>query len=139
MIRNSHIILLLVLLLAVLAATRLRAGEEVQIVVPSGQSVTLQEVIWDAPGPMGLTLRFRFVAPAIAPGGGVSFEQAVADMQSLCDGYALPRIAEFGPKPAQVIISLEDTALPFGSMEPDATQYFEAYSIGEEGCEWEIY
>lgn len=138
MIRTSHIVLLLLLLLAVLAATRLRASDD-PIPVPSGQAITLQEVVWDAPGPMGLTIRFRFVAPGIAPGMGINFDQAVTDMQTLCDTYALPRIAEFGPQPAQVIISLEDRPMPFGSIEPDATQFFEAFSIGEDACVWEIY
>ncbi|MEZ5912287.1 MAG: DUF6497 family protein [Paracoccaceae bacterium] len=53
--------------------TLLAAGgalAEEPIAVPSGQSVVLQDVVWGEPGPEGLTARFRFVAPAIAPTAG---------------------------------------------------------------------
>ena len=110
------------------------------ITVPSGQPVTLQEVIWNAPGPGGLTLRFRFVAPQIArDGGAVDFDTAVADMQTLCNTFALPRIAENGPQPAQVIISLSAMALPFGEARPDVTQFFEAFTIKDGICIWEAF
>jgi hypothetical protein len=109
------------------------------IAVPSGQTVTLQEVIWNEPGPAGLTIRFRFVAPAIAPGGGIDFATAAADMAHLCESYALPRIAAAGPAPAQVIISLADRALPFGQAAPEATQFFEAYRIEDGRCIWEAF
>jgi hypothetical protein len=42
------------------------AGGDVAVAVPSGQAVTLQDVIWNVPGPTGLAIRFRFLAPAIA-------------------------------------------------------------------------
>lgn len=83
------------------------------------------ETISNAPGPDGFTLRFRFLAPAI--GGGVDFDTASADMEWLCEHYALPRIAATGPRPAQVIVSLADRPLPFGDSDLEAVQFFEAY------------
>ena len=115
------------------------AGSDALIAVPSGQPVTLQEVIWNAPGAQGLTLRFRFVAPDIRAGGPVDFDTAMTDMLHLCQTYALPRLAEFGPAPEQVIISLADAPLPFGESAPEATQFFEAYRIEDGTCVWEIY
>lgn len=115
------------------------AGDGAPIPVPSGQPVTLQEVIWNAPGPGGLTLRFRFIAPQIAPGGGIDFETAAADMLALCLSYALPRLADLGPAPAQIIISLADVAVPFGVAAPEATQFFEAYSVQDGTCQWEMF
>ncbi len=116
------------------------AGDDVPLEVPSGQVVTLQDVIWNAPGPDGLTLRFRFVAPAIAKSApAIDFETAIADMRALCDSFALPRIADFGPEPAQIIISLSDVPVQFGEAAPDATQFFEAYRIENGTCVWEIY
>ncbi|MBA4351683.1 MAG: acetolactate synthase [Rhodobacter sp.] len=109
------------------------------IEVPSGQEITLQDVIWNAPGPDGLALRFRFLAPGIAPGGGVDFDTAAADMQHLCDTYALPRIADQGPHPEQVIISLSDVAVAFGEAAPEATQFFESFRIEDGVCVWEIF
>ena len=118
---------------------RVEPGDGAGIAVPSGQAVSLQDVIWNVPGPEGMTLRFRFLAPGIAPGGGVDFDTASADMQFLCDSFALPRIAAQGPHPEQVIISLSDVAVAFGEAAPEATQYFEAFRIEDGACIWEIY
>ncbi len=115
-------------------------GEGDPVPVPSGQQVTLQDVIWNAPGAYGLTLRFRFLAPAIArKGGSIDFETAAADMQALCETYALQRLADFGPAPTQIIISMSDVAVPFGEAAPDATQFFEAYRIEDGACIWEAF
>lgn len=115
-------------------------GNDEVIGVPSGQVVTLQDVIWNAPGPDGMVARFRFVAPAIARDGGtVDFDAASADMAALCQSYALARLAEFAPAPSQVIISMADQPLPFGEAAPDATQFFEAYTIKGNTCIWEAF
>ena len=115
-------------------------GDGAPIPVPSGQPVTLQDVIWNEMGPHGLTMRFRFVAPEIAKaGGGVDFESAVADMQALCEGFALPRIADLGPQPAQIVISLSDRPVPFGEAAPEVTQFFEAFSVDGNTCNWEMF
>lgn len=116
------------------------AGVDEPIPVPSGQRVVLQDVVRDAPGPDGLTLRFRFIAPAIAHGGGtVDVDQAMADMAYLCETYALPRTTGVTPVPAQIVISLSDVAVPFGEPAPEATQYFEAYRIEDGACIWEAF
>lgn len=119
---------------------RVIPGDGALIPVPSGQAVTFLDVIWDAPGPNGLAARFRFLAPAIARGAPqIGFEAATADMLHLCQTYALGRIAEFGPAPSQVIISLSDMPVPFGEPAPDATQFFEAYTLQDGTCIWEIF
>lgn len=111
--------------------------EEAPITVPSGQAVTLQEVLTDQPG-QGLIYRFRFVAPGIArEKGQPDFEVIGADLEYLCNSYALPRIAEGGPAPNQIVISMSDRPTVFGEPDPDATQFFEAYSIEGEACMWE--
>lgn len=114
-------------------------GDGAVVEVPSGQEVSLQDVVWNVPGPEGMTLRFRFVAPGIAEGGGVDFDTAAADMQALCDGYALPRVAEFGPEPVQIVISLSAEPVEFGVTAPEVKQYFESYSIVGSVCEWEMF
>ena len=119
---------------------QIAVGGEVAVAVPSGQLVTLQEVIWNVPGPAGLAIRFRFLAPSIARDGGtVDFAVAAADMLYLCQNYALTRVAEFGPQPGQIIISLSDQALPFGEPAPNATQFFEAYRVESDACIWEAF
>lgn len=107
------------------------------IAVPSGQVVTLQDVVGNVPGPNGLTVRFRFLAPGIAK--TVELDVAQTDMEALCNSYALPRIAEFGPVPSQIVISLSDVAVPFGEASPDVIQYFEAYSIQDNICIWDVF
>jgi hypothetical protein len=107
------------------------------IPVPSGQKVRLLDVIHNQPGPEGLTVRYRFLAPAIAPGGGVDFETASADMMHLCQTYALPRVREGGPQPMQIVISLSDAPVEFGAASPEVTQFFEAYSLDGDACIWE--
>lgn len=123
--------------LLVLALPAVAAGEEA-IPVPSGQTVTFIEMIHDAPGPEGLTYRFRFLAPAIARlGGSVDDEAAFDDMAALCQTFALPRIASTGPLPSQIVISLSDRPVPFAQPDPEATQFFEAFRPEGETCVWE--
>lgn len=113
---------------------------ETAVEVPSGQAVIWVDTVQDSPGPGGVTVRFRFLAPAIArEGGTVTPEAAQADMQALCDGFALPRIANTGPQPSQIVISLSDRPVEFGLPDPYATQFFEAYSIVDGTCVWEIF
>jgi hypothetical protein len=114
-------------------------GDGVTVEVPSGQSVTLHEVVWNAPGTDGLATRFLFVAPAIAPGGGIDFDTASADMLHLCDAFALPRVKDNTPSPEQIVISLSDRPVPFGQSAPEATQFFESYSIADGVCTWEMF
>jgi hypothetical protein len=114
-------------------------GDGIAVEVPSGQSVTLQEVVWNAPGTDGLATRFLFVAPAIAPGGGIDFDTASGDMQHLCDAFALPRVKDNTPPPKQIVISLSDRPVPFGQSAPEATQFFESYSIDDGVCTWEMF
>ena len=116
------------------------AGVGDVITVPSGQAVTLLDVIEDMAGPDGLTLRFRFLAPAVArEGGTVDADVAGRDMDALCQDYALPRVATTGPQPAQIVISMADRDVPFGETHPEATQLFNSYSISDGICVWDMF
>lgn len=115
-------------------------GDDAPIVLPSGQTVTLIETIWNTPGPQGLVTRFRFLAPDInGQTGAVDFAAAADDIAWLCQNFALDRVVQTGPLPSQVIVSLEDREVPFGEPAPDATQYFEAFRIENGSCIWEIF
>jgi len=118
---------------------RVLPGDGIVVPVPSGQEVTLQDVIWNVPGTDGIAARFRFVAPAIAPGGALDFEAVSADMQTLCDRFALPRVKDNTPVPQQIIISLSDRPLAFGQAAPEAVQFFESYRIEDGSCVWEMF
>lgn len=107
------------------------------VAVPSGQPVFFHEMLWDRPG-VGLVYRFRFVAPEIGSEGR-EFEDVMGDMEFLCQEYALPRLAETGPKPSQVVISLSQSEVEFGQAAPEVVQFFEAYRIEGGICIWEIF
>ncbi|SPH18527.1 hypothetical protein DEA8626_02066 [Defluviimonas aquaemixtae] len=108
------------------------------ITVPSGQAVSFVDTVNDAPGPQGLTIRFRFLAPGIArERSTVSAEAAQEDMAHLCEIYALPRLPGTGPRPEQIVISFMDRVVPFGEPDPEATQFFEAYRVEDGTCIWE--
>lgn len=128
----------LALPLAAVALAAAPAPGQEGLAVPSGQALSYVDTIHDAAGPAGLTLRFRFLAPAIARDGGtVDPEAAFADMQALCDGFALPRVPATGPRPAQIVITLMDREVPFGAPAPEATQFFEAFVPDGDSCVWE--
>ncbi len=106
------------------------------IKVPSGREVTLLDVITNVPGTEGAAARFRFVAPGLTPDDS---EAASADMQALCDTYALPKVEGMVPAPQQIIISLAAKPVPFGEAAPDITQFFEAYTLKNGACIWEVF
>lgn len=122
---------------AFLAVAPLVATAEA-VAVPSGQPVEFLDVVQGAPGPSGLTARFRFVAPDINRDfGQPDFEQVSADMAFLCESYAIPRLSNMGPEVQQIIITLMDRPVAFGEANPDATQFFEAYRPENALCIWE--
>ncbi|WP_302622827.1 DUF6497 family protein [Tateyamaria omphalii] len=105
--------------------------------MPSGQPVTLSEILVDEVG-AEQWLRFRFLAPGIARDTGeVSYADAEGDFQALCDDFVLPYIADFALDADVVVISLMDRPVAFGTSDPDATQFFEAFRPGPDGCVWE--
>lgn len=104
------------------------------IAVPSGREVTFIDVITNAPGPDGATARFRFLAPGLSE---AEAETALADMQFLCDSYALPRTKGTVPEPQQIVISLSAEIVPFGEAAPDVVQFFEGFKPGDLTCKWE--
>ena len=61
------------------------------------------------------------------------------DVVWLCENWALPRIASPAPRPAQIIVSLADKAIPFAAYDPDVVQLFEAFRLppDRDACEWE--
>jgi hypothetical protein len=105
--------------------------------VPSGQQVTLHEVLVDAQEKV-TWLRFRFLAPQIAVGAEqVSYEVAGQDMLHLCETVALPYIDEYRLSGDKVVISFMDQITEFGQSDPDVTQYFESFRPENGVCMWD--
>ncbi len=121
----------LVLILA-LFATQVAAAD-----VPSGQEVTLHEVLIDEQEAV-TWLRFRFLAPQIAGGEGqVTYEVAGQDMLHLCEAVALPYMDEYRLSGDKVVISFMDQITEFGQADPDVTQYFESFRPENGVCMWD--
>lgn len=107
------------------------------IVLPGGGEVTFHEVVSDAKG-YGLTMRFRFLAPWLPEALKTrDYEEIEADMAYLCETYALPRVANTGPQPSLLVVSLAERAVPFGDARPDVAQIYEAYRPEGGTCIWE--
>ncbi len=110
------------------------AGEVVE--VPSGRALSLIDIVTNAPGPAGATARFRFLAPGLSPDDA---EAASADMQVLCDSFAIKRIDGMVPAPQQIVISFASEVVPFGEASPDVVQFFESYRPENGACVWEVF
>ncbi|QGY00315.1 hypothetical protein EI983_05660 [Roseovarius faecimaris] len=104
--------------------------------LPSGLEAELQEMLWDRPG-QGLVYRFRFVAPAFEQTDDV--ERTMTDLEHLCTHFALPKLANTGPLPNQIIISLADKPSEFGQYDENVVQVFEAFRVENDTCIWEVF
>lgn len=122
--------------LAVVAACQDEAGTGPTVEVPSGRTISLIDVITNAPGPAGATARFRFLVPGLA---SEDADEAAVDMQAVCDNFALKRTDGMVPAPQQIVISFAGAEVPFGEAAPDVVQFFESYRIENGACVWEVF
>ena len=107
--------------------------------MPSGQSVTLHEVLVDTVSGENW-LRFRFIAPSINKDvGGLAYDSAFEDIEHLCTEIAVPYIAEYDMKSDLVVVSIADQKIEFGETNPDATQFLEAFRVKSDVCIWEAF
>lgn len=119
---------------------QITVGDGAAISVPSSQMVTLIDIIWNSEGPEGPAPRFRFLAPAIArEGGSVGFDAAEADLQHLCEAFALQQMAARGVSAPLVLVGLADRVVEFGVSDPESTQFVEAFRIDGTTCIREIF
>lgn len=115
-------------------------GNGAALALPSGQAVTLIDIIWNSEGPDGPTPRFRFLAPAIArQGGTVGSDAAGDDFQHLCENVALPAMAARGVQAPLILLSMADREVEFGMGDPEATQFIEAFRVEGTTCVREIF
>lgn len=113
------------------------AQEEV-LRLPSGLVARFHEALTDRPEGGGLIYRFRYVAEAFEA-GPAQLATLDGDLLWLCETHALPRIANIGPQPGQVVISLADRESPFGVYDPDVIQVFSAYRPAGDDCIEELF
>ncbi|MET4101265.1 hypothetical protein ABIE58_000682 [Roseovarius sp. MBR-78] len=123
---------------ALLAQAPAAAAQEEALRLPSGLEARLYEVLTDRPAGAGLIYRFRYVAQGFAAGAD-RLDAIAADLAWLCEEHALARIANTGPQPGQVVISLADREAEFGVYDGAVAEVFEAYRIEGDRCIWEMF
>lgn len=104
-------------------------------VVPSGNDIHLQEILYEVRADESRVARFRYVMPLIRQ--GVEFTEIEDDFFHLCIGVAVPYLAIQDETVDQVIISMADRETTFGETTQVATQFFEAFSVQDGTCIWE--
>lgn len=123
----------ILLALLFLPATPIAAQE--RLLLPSGQDVVVQEILWDEDTQTG---RFRFIAPWIAAAPD-DMSAIHADMMALCLEFALPVLRVFHPMSDRLVVSFASEATEFGAVNPDIVQYFEGYTVDGQDCIWSQY
>jgi hypothetical protein len=114
------------------------AAQEEALRLPSGLEARLFEVLTDRPSGGGLIYRFRYVAEGFAAGEG-RLDAIAEDLDWLCEAHVLQRVADIGPQPGLVVVSLADRESEFGVYDAAVTQVFEAYRIEDDRCIWEMF
>ena len=114
---------------AIIIATLASSAAASEIVVPSGRSLTLFDVIMEAD-----LARFRFVLPAIAD--GVTFSDLVDDLQYICDAVAIPALKQAQSDVSQMVVSVSAQEVPFGEAS-DIAQFFQPFRVADNTCIWE--
>lgn len=108
--------------------------------LPSGVEAELQEVLVETIG-AETWVRFRLLAAEIdrhradAP----AFGELEQDFPHLCRTLALPYLETYALDADRVVISLADRDVEFGVTDPEATQYFELFRVGDGTCVWEAF
>ncbi|MER5172291.1 DUF6497 family protein [Thioclava kandeliae] len=125
--------------MAVIGAGQVAAADmpasRVAVAVPSGRHVEWLTSQTDASGPEGLTIRHFFLMRDLTEDD----DTAMGDMLALCESFALPHLSAVGPQPQQIVISLADRPVVFGTSDPEATQLIAGYAISGERCEEEMF
>lgn len=114
------------------------AAQEEALRLPSGLEARFFEALTDRPAGGGLVYRFRYVAEGLTA-GAQRFDVIAEDLEWLCEVHARLRIANIGPQPGQVIVSLADRESKFGVYDAASVQVFEAYRIEGDRCIWEMF
>lgn len=107
------------------------------IAVPSGQHIEFKQLIWSQESEIP-NATFRFIAPEISRDKtGIDYDTAVGDILFLCENFALPRVLkEKSDGEIDLVISLSQLDLEFGEVNPEVTQFFEAFVVRDSVCNW---
>ena len=102
-----------------------------EVSVPSGIAVSLFDVILEE---QAQTARFRFLVPAV--GGDVAYADVLDDFDYLCNELAIPGLAANGWDATDIVISMSEAEIPFGTVTADVTQFFQPFRVENDTCIW---
>jgi hypothetical protein len=77
--------------------------------------------------------RFRLLVQGLG-GEGATYDDVAGDFLWLCEQVALPALDANGWTPSEVVISLSDREVDFGTPDPEAVQFFEGFRIADGTC-----
>lgn len=102
---------------------------------PAGQALTLYDVVVREEADTAWLL---FRSPHIGPAGeGLAFVDVEPDFAWLCETVGLPRLEAGMWAVTRVVVALSDREVELGVMAPEATQFFESFTVDSGRCAWE--
>jgi|GEM_PF-668216 len=107
--------------------------------VPSGQNLEVFEEAFQIITPAKRQFYLGILAPEIKRGGTVGVEAAIADIDVLCEAYALQgsqRPADGLGAASEVVIRLMDRPITYGETNSDVRQYMGFYDVSQGQCKW---
>lgn len=102
---------------------------------PSGLTLSVAEVLLEEETRFA---RFRFVAPTLGQ-DGAAFDDVHGDLVWMCETFAVPALTQSDWDAAQIVVSVADRDVPFGTMDADAVQYFAGFSTDGATCTEELF
>ncbi|MGX9356633.1 DUF6497 family protein [Roseobacteraceae bacterium S113] len=127
----------LILILSHIAPGASHGGTtEAPLAVPSARDVHLIEYLVDV-DEVGPVLRARYHAPQLEADADI--DQVLADMEHLCEAYAVNSLKDMSSENERVIVSMSSQPLEFGTIDAETIQFFEAYRVENGRCIWEMF
>ncbi|MEM6620366.1 MAG: DUF6497 family protein [Pseudomonadota bacterium] len=109
-------------------------ASDVRLTVPSNQPLEIHETILVEPERD--ILYIGLVAPMLGGATPVTFDRAIRDIDSLCETLGLPLAAEAGGDLRELVIRLMERPIDYGTVDPGAAQFSNAYDISDGACQW---
>lgn len=102
---------------------------------PSGLPAEVAEVVLEDDTRFA---RFRFIAETLGQEGATAADTA-DDFKWICESFAVPALTAQDWAADQIIISIADRDVPFGTMDAEATQYFAGFTTDGTTCTEELF
>lgn len=124
---------------AVLGAVALATPASADLVVPSGQPLSVLDILWEDQAGQP-TLVIRTLTPEIARGGAaLSYDAVEADFDAVCAALGLPVRALAGSDASHIIVVMMDRPVSRGTPDPEATQYISEFRVEDGRCMLEFF